>query len=127
MAAVGSRRRNACRHGMMRENLAVEDRQLLTVAQAARMLERSTEQVRRYLRENRLTGQRIGGQWFIDRSDLQRFAEAARAKQTFLSRVGAARTLRPLDSVIGIANGRGSDISQGKRAFLRRAAERAGS
>ena len=102
----------------------MEDRQLLTVAQAARTLERSTEQVRRYLRENRLTGQRIGGQWFIDRADLQRFADAAKAKQTFLSRVGAARTLRPLDGVIGIANSSGSDISQGKRAFLRRAAER---
>lgn len=102
----------------------MEDRQLLTVAQAARMLERSTEQVRRYLRENRLTGQRIGGQWFIDRTDLQRFVESAKAKQTFLSRVGAARTLRPLDGVIGIASGNGSDISQGKRAFMRRAAER---
>jgi excisionase family DNA binding protein len=101
-----------------------EDRNLLTVAQAARVLERSTEQVRRYLRENRLTGQRIGGQWFIDRSDLQQFADSAKAKQTFLSRVGLARTLRPLDSVIGITESNGSDISQGKRAFLRRAAER---
>jgi hypothetical protein len=88
------------------------------------MLERSTEQVRRYLRENRLSGQRIGGQWFIDRAALQAFVDAAKAKQTFLKRIGPARTLRPLDSVIGIAEGR-SDISQGKRAFLRRAAEQA--
>ena len=101
-----------------------EDRNLLTVAQAARVLERSTEQVRRYLRENRLTGQRIGGQWFIARTDLQQFADAAKAKQTFLNRIGLARTLRPLDSVIGIAESNGSDISQGKRTFLRRAAER---
>lgn len=103
----------------------MEDRQLLTVAQAARTLDRSTEQVRRYLRENRLVGQRIGGQWFIDRDDLQRFADAAKSRQTFLSRVGAARTLRPLDGVIGIASSNGSDISQGKRAFLRHAAEHA--
>lgn len=100
------------------------ERNLLTVAQAARMLDRSTEQVRRYLREERLQGQRIGGQWFIDRAALQEFADAARARQSFVRRIGPARTLRPLDSVIGIAEGR-TDISQGKRAFLRRAAEQA--
>ncbi|MDQ4044791.1 MAG: helix-turn-helix domain-containing protein [Chloroflexota bacterium] len=102
-----------------------DDRNLLTVAQAARILERSTEQVRRYLREERLPGQRIGGQWFIDRSALHEFADNARARQTFLDRVGAARTLRPLDAVIGIANGTGSDVSKGKRTFLRNAASRA--
>jgi excisionase family DNA binding protein len=101
-----------------------DDRNLLTVAQAARLLERSTEQVRRYLRENRLPGTRIGGQWFIDRDALKQFADAAKAKQTFLKRIGPARTLRPLDSVVGIVEDR-SDISQGKRAFLRRAAEQA--
>ncbi len=102
-----------------------EDRNLLTVAEAARVLERSTEQVRRYLREQRLPGQRLGGQWFIEQTDLQSFVESTNEKQTFLHRVGPARTLRPLDSVIGIANGPGSDISKGKRAFLQRAAERA--
>jgi excisionase family DNA binding protein len=114
------------RPGIVRETRTLDDdRNLLTVAQAASVLERSTEQVRRYLRENRLTGQRLGGQWFIDRADLQQFAEATKVKQTFLKRVGPARTLRPLDSVIGIASGTGSDISRGKRAFLRRAAEQA--
>jgi excisionase family DNA binding protein len=101
------------------------DRNLLTVAQAARMLERSTEQVRRYLRENRLPGQRIGGQWFIEREALQQFLESARAKQTFVDRIGQARTLRPLDSVIGMVESGGIDISKGKRAFLRNAAVRA--
>lgn len=101
-----------------------DNRTLLTVAQAARVLERSTEQVRRYLREHRLTGQRIGGQWFIDRTDLQQFADAAREKNTFLTHLGAARTLRPLDSVIGTTGRGGSDISRGKRDFLRRAASR---
>ncbi len=38
----------------------------LTVNEAARRLGRSIEQVRRYLREGRLPGRRIGGQWFID-------------------------------------------------------------
>ena len=37
----------------------------ITVNEAARRLGRSTEQVRRYLREGRLEGKRIGGQWFI--------------------------------------------------------------
>lgn len=101
-----------------------QDRNLLTVAQAARLLERSTEQVRRYLRENRLPGQRMGGQWFIDREALQRFLEAARTRQTFVDRIGPARTLRPLDSVIGMVESAGVDISKGKRAFLRTAATR---
>ena len=42
----------------------------LTVAEAARRLSRSIEQVRRYLREGRLPGRRIGQQWFIDEAVL---------------------------------------------------------
>lgn len=38
----------------------------ITVNEAARRLGRSIEQVRRYLREGRLPGQRIGQQWFIE-------------------------------------------------------------
>ena len=37
----------------------------VTVQEAAQKLDRSTEQVRRYLREGKLDGRRIGGQWFI--------------------------------------------------------------
>ena len=37
----------------------------INVNEAARRMGRSTEQVRRYLREGRLPGRRIGGQWFI--------------------------------------------------------------
>ncbi len=37
----------------------------VTVNAAARRIGRSTEQVRRYLREGKLAGKRIGGQWFI--------------------------------------------------------------
>ena len=37
----------------------------ITVHKAAQALGRSTEQVRRYLREGKLQGRRIGGQWFI--------------------------------------------------------------
>ncbi len=37
----------------------------ITVNEAAKQMSRSAEQVRRYLREGRLAGKRIGGQWFI--------------------------------------------------------------
>ena len=43
---------------------------MITVAEAARRLNRSIEQVRRYLREGKLKGQRIGNQWFVEESGL---------------------------------------------------------
>ena len=46
---------------------------LITVADTAKLLGRSTEQVRRYLREGELPGRRLGGQWFIDRADADAF------------------------------------------------------
>ena len=42
------------------------EQRTITVAEAARRLGRSIEQVRRYLREGKLKGRRIGQQWFID-------------------------------------------------------------
>ena len=45
---------------------------LLTVPEVAKRLKRSNEQVRRYLREGKLTGQRIGNQWFMEESALPR-------------------------------------------------------
>lgn len=44
---------------------------MITVAEAARRLGRSIEQVRRYLREGKLKGQRIGQQWFIEERSLE--------------------------------------------------------
>ena len=44
---------------------------MITVAEAARRLNRSIEQVRRYLREGKLRGQRIGNQWFVEGSAIQ--------------------------------------------------------
>ncbi len=38
---------------------------MLTVQETARRLNRSVEQVRRYLREGKLQGERIGQQWFV--------------------------------------------------------------
>jgi excisionase family DNA binding protein len=42
----------------------------VTVAEAARRLGRSIEQVRRYLREGKLKGTRIGQQWFVHEASL---------------------------------------------------------
>ncbi len=57
---------------------------MITVQQAARRLGRSIEQVRRYLREGKLRGERIGQQWFID--------EASLAKVPLRYRPAEART-----------------------------------
>lgn len=106
----------------------------MTVGQTAAALGRSTEQVRRYLREGRLQGQRLGGQWFIRQGDLTQFHQAAqarvdeavRARAGFLAHLGPAKTIRPLDAVIGTVDLAGTDISQGKREFLRAAVRRRG-
>jgi excisionase family DNA binding protein len=39
---------------------------MITVAEAARRLHLSQEQVRRNLRDGKLRGQRVGNQWFVD-------------------------------------------------------------
>jgi excisionase family DNA binding protein len=93
------------------------DRDLMTVADAARELSRSTEQVRRYLREGRLPGRRMGGQWFIERAALESFGKKASKEDQFTRRLRPARRLRPLDDVIGIGEGPGSDISSGKHHY----------
>jgi hypothetical protein len=97
----------------------VEGGDLLTVADAALRLERSTEQVRRYLREGRLTGRRIGGQWFIENSALLEFGASKRDDRSFLERVKPAREIDPLGSIIGIGGGGGSNLADGKEAYRR--------
>jgi hypothetical protein len=91
----------------------------LGVAEAAQFLDRSTEQVRRYLREQKLKGRRIGGQWFIKVSDLERFRNALREQHSFLEKIRPAAELSPLESVIGIGAGGGSNIADGKDAYRR--------
>ena len=65
--------------------LAVSDG-YATVNEAARQLGRSIEQVRRYLREGRLPGRRIGQQWFIEEEALAHWRPERRAA----GRVGEA-------------------------------------
>jgi hypothetical protein len=47
-----------------------ESPELLRVDDVARRLHRTTDQVRRYLREGKIRGRRIGGRWFVDPGDL---------------------------------------------------------
>ena len=93
--------------------------ELVSVADAARQLARSTEQVRRYLREGRLSGRRIGGQWFIDGAALHAFLGGLREQQGFLERVRPGNERDPLAAVIGIGRGGGSNIAEGKDAYRR--------
>jgi excisionase family DNA binding protein len=97
----------------------VDGQTLVTVAEAARRLERSTEQVRRYLREERLSGRRIGGQWFIDAAALEAFSQQMREERGFLEKVKPATEVDPLAAVIGIGRGGGSNIAEGKDAYRR--------
>ena len=92
---------------------------LLTVVDAARELGRSTEQVRRYLREGRLSGRRLGGQWFIEESALTAFRESVAEQSSFLDTVRPAKQISALDAIIGIGQGGGSNIAEGKDSYRR--------
>jgi excisionase family DNA binding protein len=48
----------------------------VSVNEAARRMGRSIEQVRRYLREGRLNGRRIGNQWFIEAAAIEAWRPA---------------------------------------------------
>jgi excisionase family DNA binding protein len=61
----------------------------VSVNEAARRLGRSIEQVRRYLREGRLPGQRIGGQWFIEEDALAAWHPERRGIGRVSARKGA--------------------------------------
>jgi excisionase family DNA binding protein len=49
----------------------------LTVGEVAKKLGRNPELVRRWLREGRLRGERIGWSWLVSAPDLDRFLKAA--------------------------------------------------
>jgi excisionase family DNA binding protein len=89
----------------------------LSVAETARLLNRSTEQVRRYLREGRLAGRRVGGQWFIDTAAVESFGKAKKKEDRFTRDLRPAARIRPLDAVIGIGSGPGSDIVNGLSSY----------
>ena len=55
---------------------------MITVAEAAKRMSRSIEQVRRKLREGKLKGQRIGNQWFVEEESIRKI----RANEPLISR-----------------------------------------
>lgn len=91
---------------------------LMTVAETAKLLRRSTEQVRRYLREGDLPGRRLGGQWFVDREDAETFARQRRDGTEFLRRL-ASSDPDPLREVIAVGGSGGGDIAGGRSQYLR--------
>lgn len=46
--------------------MAIDTSGMISVAETARRLSLSQEQVRRNLRDGKLRGQRVGNQWFVD-------------------------------------------------------------
>ena len=87
------------------------------VNEAARILGRSTEQVRRYLREGRLNGTRIGGQWFISRAELEGFNRSLHEPKTFLQQLPSTKVTDPLRGAIAVGSGGNSNIGRGKAAY----------
>jgi excisionase family DNA binding protein len=97
---------------------------LLTVAETAKLLRRSTEQVRRYLREGVIPGRRVGGQWFVDRAAAERFMAQRGAASDFVRRLLVASDRNPLGATIAIGGSGGGAIAAGKTAYLQRRQER---
>ncbi len=64
----------------------------LALRDVARQLDRSVEQVRRYIREGKLPAQQLGLQWFVDQRDVDRF----RGNQTSGDRIGVIEQAREL-------------------------------
>lgn len=83
---------------------------LITVAQTAKLLRRSTEQVRRYLREGVLAGRRIGGQWFIARPDVDALRQRQQPVSDLLRRI-AGSDPDPLAGAIAIGGSGGGDVA----------------
>ena len=94
------------------------DDRLMTVTDTAKLLGRSTEQVRRYLREGDLPGRRLGGQWFVDRGDAETFARQRRDGTDFLRHL-ASSDPDPLRDAIAIGGSGGGDIAEGRSEYLR--------
>jgi excisionase family DNA binding protein len=90
---------------------------MLSVQETARLLGRSTEQVRRYLREGVMPGRRIGGQWFIARDDAEAMLKRRRAGADFLAQLAMHDDRDPLSDVIAIGGSGGGDIAAGRSGY----------
>ena len=92
--------------------------EMLTVAETAKALARSTEQVRRYLREGTLPGRRVGGQWFIEVAAVEEFARQRRGSSDFVHLRQPADHPDPLGDVIAIGASGGGDIAAGRVSYV---------
>lgn len=90
---------------------------LLTVAETAKLLQRSTEQIRRYLREGALPGRRLGGQWFVHRADAEAFLQLRHESADVSKRLESSDP-DPLAGAIAIGGSGGADIAIGRIAYL---------
>ena len=91
---------------------------ILTVAETARLLQRSTEQIRRYLREGILPGRRLGGQWFVQQADADEFLRQRDEAADFVAGLRADDP-DPLAGAIAVGGSGGGDIAIGRIAYLR--------
>jgi len=89
----------------------------LTVAETAKLMGRSTEQIRRYLREGVLPGRRLGGQWFVDRADVDAMLHQRRAENDQWHWLKSGDR-DPLRGVIALAGSGGGDIAAGATRYL---------
>jgi hypothetical protein len=99
----------------------MHDDRMIPVNVVAKRLGRSTEQVRRYLREGTLVGERFGQQWFVDRDVLEAFETRTRERKSFLQKLRPAGEIRALEDVIGIGDGPGSNLGDGKEEYRKTA------
>ncbi|MEJ7840062.1 MAG: helix-turn-helix domain-containing protein [Thermomicrobiales bacterium] len=99
----------------------MHDDRLIPVSGVAKRLGRSTEQVRRYLREGTLQGVRIGQQWFVESDVLDAFQNRVKERKSFLQKLKTASQTRALDDVIGIGDGPGSNLGEGKDEYRKSA------
>lgn len=99
----------------------MHDDRLIPVSGVAKRLGRSTEQVRRYLREGTLQGVRIGQQWFVESDVLDTFQNRVKERKSFLQKLKTASQTRALDDVIAIGDGPGSNLGEGKDEYRKSA------
>jgi excisionase family DNA binding protein len=92
----------------------------LTVAETAAYLQRSTEQVRRYLREGDLRGNRLGGQWFVAYEDVERFRQQREERLA----MALLSTTDPLGDVIAVGGSGDGNIALGRMRYVKAMMER---
>ena len=65
---------------------------MITVAEAAKRLHLSHEQMRRNLRDGKLRGQRIGNQWFVEELALEKSSHTSYLPPELIARIKERRS-----------------------------------